>query len=242
MPDVNIFGYADFLHFDAYNMQLSQKRAVAVKSYILQHIPEKKISVLQCKGLGEKESHDNGMATGEPEQRRVDIVVVNQPQQQVQKLPEQTSVAADDTRKKEIRKKNAAEHVEKRIVDLKQGESLTIEGLNFIPGRHVLVKSAIPVLEQLLETLKAHPNLKIEVQGHICCMDNSADGMDFDTQEMKLSENRAKAIYNYLIRNGVDEERLTYKGYGHSKPKVAPERNAEDEQRNRRVEIKVLEN
>lgn len=104
------------------------------------------------------------------------------------------------------------------------------------------MKQSIPVLEELLATLKENSQLKIEIQGHICCMPGDEDGMDLDTKEMSLSENRAKLVFNYLVRNGIDESRLTYKGYGHTQPKVKPERTPEEEQMNRRVEIKVLEN
>ena len=64
--------------------------------------------------------------------------------------------------------------------------------------------------------------------------------MDNDTQTMNLSENRAKLIYDFLVREGIDGNRLQYKGYGSSRPKIYPETTDEDKQANRRVEIKVL--
>jgi outer membrane protein OmpA-like peptidoglycan-associated protein len=65
--------------------------------------------------------------------------------------------------------------------------------------------------------------------------------MDTDTHEKKLSLNRARTVYNFLVKNGIDPERLTYKGYGRSHPKISPEMTEADEQANRRVEIKILE-
>jgi outer membrane protein OmpA-like peptidoglycan-associated protein len=49
-------------------------------------------------------------------------------------------------------------------------------------------------------------------------------------------------VNDYLVKNGIDASRLTYKGYGHSRPKVSPEKSPADEQMNRRVEILVLDN
>ena len=118
---------------------------------------------------------------------------------------------------------------------------LTIEGLSFVPGRHVILSSSAPALQNLLKTLKSNPKLKVEIQGHVCCTDNGEDGVDLDTREKKLSENRAKAIYDYLVDKGITKARLGYKGFGRTKPKEPVENTPEKEQANRRVEILVIE-
>ena len=92
-----------------------------------------------------------------------------------------------------------------------------------------------------LQTLKANPKLKVEIQGHVCCTENGEDGIDLDTREKKLSENRAKAVYEYLIAKGIDKARLSYKGYGRTNPKEVVEDTPQKEQANRRVEILVIE-
>ncbi|WP_317897248.1 OmpA family protein [Aurantibacillus circumpalustris] len=228
---VNICGYADFLCNDAYNKDLSLKRANAIKDYLLKKNPS--LNVIKCVGVGEKNSYDNSSILGEPSQRRVDVIVaVTFPRK---RIGERENI----TQKKD---KPVAVGGPKNLITIEKGESMSFEGLNFIPGRHVIVKTAIPILESVLETLKEHPNLKIEIQGHICCEPGNIDGLDLDTQEMNLSENRALAIYNYLVRNGIDEDRLTYKGYGHTQPKIKIEKSPEDEQMNRRVEFKIIEN
>jgi flagellar motor protein MotB len=53
--------------------------------------------------------------------------------------------------------------------------------------------------------------------------------------------NRAKFVYDYLIENGIEKERLSYKGYAHTRPKILVENTPEEEQINRRVEIKITE-
>ena len=79
-----------------------------------------------------------------------------------------------------------------------------------------------------------NPKLKIEIQGHICCK--------LPNEMESVSTARAKAIYNFLILNKVDRKRLTFKGYGVSKPiYTIPEKNALEEDENRRVEILIIE-
>jgi outer membrane protein OmpA-like peptidoglycan-associated protein len=228
---ISIYGYADFLSNTAYNQDLSIKRATTVKEYLLAKKPA--LTIEKCIGMGEKNSQDNSSPFGEPSQRKVDVIVsATFP---FKKIGERENI---------IQKKEKPMNVGggKNLNTLAKGESMSFEGLNFIPGRHVIVKSAIPILESVLETLKEHPNLQIEIQGHICCEPNNIDGLDLDTQEMNLSENRALAVYNYLVRNGISEDRLTYKGYGHTQPKIKIEKSPADEQVNRRVEFKILEN
>ncbi len=123
--------------------------------------------------------------------------------------------------------------------NLKSGKTLVIENLDFVPGRHMVTPESEPALENLLELLKQKPTLKIEIQGHICC-DPGSDGLDESTGKKELSVNRARFVYNYLIKNGIEAKRLSYRGFGRTKPLVLPERTEADRQKNRRVEIKVV--
>ena len=76
--------------------------------------------------------------------------------------------------------------------------------------------------------------IKIEIQGHVFSMEeNSIAGQ-------KLSEARAKKVYNYLVTNGINKNRMTTKGYGNTKPIFPNPHFSYEEQMNRRVEIKVL--
>jgi outer membrane protein OmpA-like peptidoglycan-associated protein len=54
-----------------------------------------------------------------------------------------------------------------------------------------------------------------------------------------LSQNRAKSVYDYLIKKGIDKTRLTYKGYGDTKP-IADNKTEEGKQQNRRTEITIV--
>lgn len=224
---IKVTGYADFLHTPAYNQALSIKRAEHIKNILVKKIPPVQLNSISSKGLGEKKSKDDGNKEGQASQRKVEVIV--EPFVIVDAYPQSNASEQQPVEAK------------KNIEDLGTGETLAIEGLNFEPGKHFLKYSSIPVLNKLLTTLQKNPRLKIEIQGHICCVDGEEDGMDADTHQKNLSLARAKAIYDFLVAKGIDADRLTYKGYGRSKPKVFPEKTEADEQMNRRVEIMVLE-
>ena len=222
---LNINGYADFLSSNSYNKLLSSRRALSVKKYI----QSKKLNItrIEIKALGEINSKSQtNLIVGQPNQRRVDVIIVND----IKSNNDQTKKQNNISNKK----------INSTII-LKKGERTTLEGLSFEPGRHYLLPQSRPVLESLLETLLKSEDLKIEIQGHICCKGDSDDGFDFDSNNNKLSENRAKVVYDFLIKNGIEANRLNFVGYGHTQPKVFPELSPDDEQENRRVEIKVLE-
>ncbi|MFN3754789.1 OmpA family protein [Flavobacterium sp.] len=122
----------------------------------------------------------------------------------------------------------------KKVGNAKTGEKLTIENLNFIINTYAVVNESRGKLYELLLVLQSNPELKIEIQGHLCCM--PVDRTDLSTQ-------RAKAIYNFLIKNDVYRARLSYKGFGSTQPIYPiPEKNETERAANRRVEILIVEN
>lgn len=128
------------------------------------------------------------------------------------------------------------------IANIKKDETIRLDNIHFLPGSHKIRSESEVALFHLYIVMKDHLTLKIRLEGHICCLRNTThDGYDYDTQEYRLSENRAKAVYDYLVEKGIDEERMQYKGFGISKPLVWPERSFADENRNRRVEIRITD-
>ena len=69
----------------------------------------------------------------------------------------------------------------------------------------------IPVLEEVANIMKAHPDVTVQIQGH-------TDNVGSDEANQVLSEKRAQAIKDYLIRRGVPAERMVPKGFGEAKP------------------------
>lgn len=111
------------------------------------------------------------------------------------------------------------------------GQKLKLENLNFQINTFIVVPNSKGKMYELLVVMQNNPNLKIEIQGHLCCM--PIDRLDLSTQ-------RAKAINNFLVANGINENRLTFKGFGSSHPIYAlPEKDETQRAANRRVEIMI---
>jgi len=121
-----------------------------------------------------------------------------------------------------------------KVNKAKAGEKLKIENLNFIINTFAVVPESRGKMYELLLVLQNNSQLKIEIQGHLCCMPN--DRLDLSTQ-------RAKAIYNFLVSNQIYPARLSYKGFGSTQPIYPiPEKNEAERAANRRVEILIVEN
>jgi outer membrane protein OmpA-like peptidoglycan-associated protein len=219
--EIVLKGYTDFIGSNNYNDKLSNKRVNSVKAYLLQQ-GIKEESIKQTIGLGELTEFND-----RKKNRRVDIFITT-------KTAEMIKVVEKEI----IEDKDPVLSIEK-INSLEVGESIALKGMEFIPGRHILQEYSKATLVELLSIMKTKSNLKIEIQGHICCDYSGNDGLDWDTQTKNLSENRAKHVYEYLIQEGISTKRLKYKGFGSSKPLVEEITKA-DQQRNRRVEIMIL--
>ena len=128
-----------------------------------------------------------------------------------------------------------------RIAHSHVADNLILKDLNFLPGQHYLREESFPVFKTLMEALKQHPGLKIEIRGHVCCTDSTKDGYDLDLENFHLSVNRAKYIYDWLITHGIDSSRLTYKGLARKYPLIPVELTEIDRMKNRRVEIRILQ-
>jgi outer membrane protein OmpA-like peptidoglycan-associated protein len=105
------------------------------------------------------------------------------------------------------------------------------DNLNFEFGKADIKKDSFPYLDKLADTLNKAKNWTLEIQGHT----DDKGGDDFN---MKLSQNRADAVKNYLITKGVLLDSITAKGFGESKPLVPNDSDANRE-KNRRVEFKI---
>lgn len=123
----------------------------------------------------------------------------------------------------------------KQIRNSKVGETIKLPNIYFFNNSDQIVAKSQPILFDLLTAMEENPRLKIEIQGHICCQ------LVRDINDVSTA--RAKTIYSYLIRNKIDRKRMTFKGFGISKPiHKIPEKNENEADENRRVEILILEN
>jgi outer membrane protein OmpA-like peptidoglycan-associated protein len=136
---------------------------------------------------------------------------------------------------KEEEQKPIESQLTKQIKNAKVGETIKLPNIYFYNNSPQIVPSSISTLDQLLSAMEENPNLKIEIQGHICCQTVHDIG--------DVSTARARAIYNYLLRFNINQDRMTYKGFGSSRPvHKIPEKNEDEANDNRRVEILIISN
>jgi outer membrane protein OmpA-like peptidoglycan-associated protein len=118
-----------------------------------------------------------------------------------------------------------------KIEKLKEGGSFEIDNLLFTSGSADLLEKSKIILNGFARYLQQNPSIQIEIQGH-------TDDLGDDATNLKLSENRCQAVFDYLISKGVDKANLSFKGYGETKPKF-PNSTDENRAKNRRTEVKI---
>jgi outer membrane protein OmpA-like peptidoglycan-associated protein len=214
--NIELFGYTDSTGSDKYNIELSIKRALNVKKYFIKsELTEANIVKLEGRG---KYPNKN---TPDYYQRQVKIIYSgkNPPTENVD-----TTIYL---------KEKPSEIINLEIGEI--GEILIIKDINFIQGTNTPTKGSYPILDKIADILKKNPNLKIELQGHVCCVQEN------DLGGIEMSLKRAQYIHAYLVRHGIKSSRLKSVGFGSSRPLVKNEITDEDKAKNRRVGIRILE-
>lgn len=120
-------------------------------------------------------------------------------------------------------------------LDKKEAEILkkAFDNLEFESGKDIIKPSSLTSLNELGDLMEKKPEWRIRISGHT---DNQGSG----AANMKLSQKRAEAVKKYLISQGVKEDRFVVKWYGPTKP-IADNKTAEGRQKNRRVEMTIIE-
>jgi outer membrane protein OmpA-like peptidoglycan-associated protein len=219
---IHLYGHCDSRGSHEYNDKLSERRTQAVQDWLItNNVPAS--SITMTRGFGKREPlNDNADEEERRLNRRVEIIIT--------RSGTTTQVPAETPRT----------FSSEEIKNTREGEKLVLPQLNFQGGLHRFMPSALPSLQELLEVMKARPTLEIEIQGHICCLQGTVDGMDMETGRYDLSTARAKAVHDYLVENGIDAKRMRYKGLAGQFPLVMPEQSEADRTTNRRVEILIL--
>ena len=119
------------------------------------------------------------------------------------------------------------------LIKVKVGKKVVLNNILFETGKSILTAGSYTELDRLVNIMKENAQVKIEISGHT---DNTGSA----ALNTKLSEARAKAVVDYLIKNGIDRTRMNFKGYGSLQP-IADNINAAGRAKNRRVEFKILE-
>ena len=118
------------------------------------------------------------------------------------------------------------------LAEIKKGESIVLRNIFFETNEFNLRPESTQELERLVRMMRENPSIEIEISGH-------TDNVGSASFNQRLSENRAKAVYDFLITRGISSNRLRFAGYGMSRP-IAPNDTEEGRAQNRRTEIQIL--
>ena len=210
---VDILGYCDSIGGTAYNQKLSLQRGESVRKYLIDK--QYNVNSISTKGIGkENPSYPNNTEENRAKNRRVDVVFTTKNAQ-----PKTQNTITESIKTAQV------------------GDNLRLKNVNFVPGEAALLETSIPAIKELIQIMKDNPTLEIQIEGHICCGDDQ-----YNLETMKddlLSYERARTVYNILVKNGIEKNRMSYMGYGRTRP-LTQERNPTEQQQNRRVEIKII--
>ncbi|MCI0622763.1 MAG: OmpA family protein [Acidobacteria bacterium] len=115
--------------------------------------------------------------------------------------------------------------------DSARGLIVSLSDVLFDTGRYTLRPGAREKLSKIAGIVLSHPGLKLEVEGH-------TDSVGGEEYNQRLSENRAAAVRDYLVQQGVQSQSIAARGFGESQP-VVSNASAAGKQQNRRVELVV---
>ncbi|MBI1289300.1 MAG: OmpA family protein [Flavobacteriales bacterium] len=129
---------------------------------------------------------------------------------------------------------NDIKKVDVEVKQVKVGEAYKLHDIHYGSDRYNLDKESINLLGEFAEYLKKNPKMKVAIHGH-------TDNVGSPADNLKLSENRAKAVYDILVKNGISASRLSYKGFGETKPVKSNDTEA-GRAENRRTEFVITSN
>ncbi|MEZ4793303.1 MAG: OmpA family protein [Gelidibacter sp.] len=193
---ISIYGFCDDRGSDSYNLNLSQERANSIKTIFSNNEFDESI-ITNVDGKGEillKLVKEENIEKIRGLNRKVQIIVKPV-------FPPKPVV--------ETKKKDAAEVLKG---DIKAGDNIILENILFKTGYSYLMPESVKTLENITKVMLERKDIYFTIQGHVCCTQNSRDALDRKTKQRNLSVARAKYIYDYMAKKGVDKKRMKYVG------------------------------
>ncbi len=212
---ITIYGFCDDRGTEEYNLNLSKKRAMAVKEFFIDNeVSENVITLLDGKGELALDSTASSIKQHRKNNRRVDVEIYASKEKNkiVPEIP---------TTQEELKG------------EVKIGDKFRLKNLYFKTGYSTIVPESIPTLKDIANVLVEREELYFTIQGHVCCTHDTYDAVDRKTNKRNLSVARAKFIYNYLLRKGVEKHRMKFVGLKRKYPLGG------DPKMDRRVEIEI---
>jgi len=217
VESISIYGYCDDIGKDEYNYTLSTNRANTIRDKLIENGINYDNIKITIEGKG-RILIDDDLIDNLPEvrskNRRVDVVA-------------DLKEIEDDM----LHIEGVYETITKETI---VGDRIYLKNLLFDRGSSILKSESKRELNKMALLLNKYKNYHFEIQGHVCCTPGfKKDAIDKGTKKRELSKNRAQAVYKYLISRRVSKSRMTFKGYGTTKPL------GEDPRLDRRVEFLI---
>lgn len=199
IESISIFGFCDDRGADTYNLKLSQQRADAIKTIFSNNeISESLITNVDGKGeILLKKVNEKSISKIRGLNRKVEVVVKPKPP----KTKEEKKIVEE--------KKNVPEIIKGK---LSVGDKIVFENILFKTGYSTVAKDSKKTLEDIAKSLVEREDIYFTIQGHVCCTKFSRDAIDRKTKKRNLSLARAKYIYDYFAKKGVEKKRMKYVG------------------------------
>ncbi|MCI9844503.1 OmpA family protein [Flavobacterium pectinovorum] len=196
IESVQIYGYCDDRGTDEYNYRLSKDRVNTVQQLLVSTgFNKSKIIILEGKGriIIRSDTVENLHET-RTKNRRVDLIAVKK-----------------NSYGKGIRNSLQGE--------LKVGDKVFLENILFDIGSSKLTTVSKKELDKIAIILQNKKSIQFEIRGHVCCTPEVyTDGIDNETNERRLSWNRAKTVFFYLSSKKISKSRMAYQGCGNKYP------------------------
>ena len=212
IEDISIYGYCDDRGSDAYNQALSQRRADAIKTlFVAAGVPDSIIKNSDGKGeLLLTRLDDAGSAIQRKLNRKVEIIVSI-------KVPRVVSPEVEEA-EKELEEAVAAKKYKTFNDTIVKGDRILLENILFKTNYSRVHGKSYSNLRALAKYLKENDRIIFKIQGHVCCTQKGRDAVDLNSGKRNLSVARAKFVYDFLRKNGVDKKRMRYEGFGSRYP------------------------
>ena len=196
VESIQIYGYCDDRGANDYNYELSRNRVITVQNILTANgLHKNKIVIIEGKGrvIVQKDTVEN-LSETRSKNRRVDLFLV--------------------------KKNSFGKGVYNSFQDKhKVGDRIYLENILFPLGSSKLSQNSRKELDMIALLLQQQKTMEFEIIGHVCCTPSYyLDAIDKDTRERKLSLNRAKNVYKYLINKGINSLRMRYTGSGNKFP------------------------
>ena len=202
---ISIYGFCDDRGTNQYNLVLSQERANSIKD-ILHETGINIDLITNVDGKGE-------ILIKVVETKNLNVI---------RGLNRKVKISVEYNKTPLLKNKNFDDKGRQLPLTLESnlivGDNVVLDKILFRTGHSYVLKESKEVLSNVAQILKEKSFLFFTIKGHVCCTSEGKDAIDRKTGKRNLSQERAKSIFYYLVKKGVDKKRMKYIGMKHKQP------------------------